>query len=408
MRNTVVVVTGASAGIGAALAELLSAQKASVGIIARRTDALRAVADWLQDRGVPLERIAVLPSHAGAPGAAATAERRRWWNSVQREVGDFGNCSPRLIGRWVPSEVGPLDQPPQDISGGTWRELHHARDSDWPAIVPAWERRKYLVSVRGQSFLVKFAGLGRIGEEKLAMAGALHLDGLVPEPIGLVHGFLVERWCEEAKPLPAGEKPLPEIAHYIATRAKLLPAATGSGASIEELLRMGRRNISLEFGDELAHGLGHWERRASDLEQRIVRVRTDNKLDRHEWLRTPSGALLKTDALDHYQGHDLIGCQDVAWDMAGAITEIDLDQEQGRELANAVERRGVRVDRELLDFYRVAYLAFRLGRARLGMSMTADASERQRIERRGDRYAAELELLLERSWTATRPQSLVG
>lgn len=45
MRNTVVVITGGSAGIGAALAELLAAQKASVGIVARREDALRAVAD---------------------------------------------------------------------------------------------------------------------------------------------------------------------------------------------------------------------------------------------------------------------------------------------------------------------------------------------------------------------------
>lgn len=45
MKNTVVVITGGSAGIGAALAELLAAQKASVGIVARREDALRAVAD---------------------------------------------------------------------------------------------------------------------------------------------------------------------------------------------------------------------------------------------------------------------------------------------------------------------------------------------------------------------------
>jgi NADP-dependent 3-hydroxy acid dehydrogenase YdfG len=45
MKHTVVVITGGSAGIGAALAELLAAQKASVGIIARREDALRAVAD---------------------------------------------------------------------------------------------------------------------------------------------------------------------------------------------------------------------------------------------------------------------------------------------------------------------------------------------------------------------------
>jgi len=44
MPEKVVVVTGASAGIGAALAELLAKQGASVVLVARRQDALRAVA----------------------------------------------------------------------------------------------------------------------------------------------------------------------------------------------------------------------------------------------------------------------------------------------------------------------------------------------------------------------------
>ena len=34
--------------------------------------------------------------------------------------------------------------------------------------------------------------------------------------------------------------------------------------------------------------------------------------------------LLKTDALDHSEGHDLIGCQDIAWDVVGAATELEL------------------------------------------------------------------------------------
>ena len=192
--------------------------------------------------------------------------------------------------------------------------------------MPAWERRKFLVSVGGERFLLKFAGLGRIGEDKLAMARTLFSEGLVPEPLGLMHGFIVERWLEDAKPLGAHEKPIAEIGRYIAARANALPASSGSGASIEDLLRMVRRNISLEFGDDRTSALAHLEYHASSLERRIVRRRTDNKLDRHEWLRTGPGLLIKTDALDHHQAHDLIGCQDVAWDVAGAIVEFDLDQ----------------------------------------------------------------------------------
>ncbi len=46
----VVVITGASGGIGAALAELLGSRGASLGLVARRADALRAVAERCGER----------------------------------------------------------------------------------------------------------------------------------------------------------------------------------------------------------------------------------------------------------------------------------------------------------------------------------------------------------------------
>jgi hypothetical protein len=367
-----------------------------------------AVADWLQERGVALERIALLPSHPGAPGPATTERRRNWWGSVQRQVADFGDHWSALIERWCSALLGPFDERPREISGGSWRELHYAREEDWPPIVPSWERRKFLVTADGERFLVKFAGLARIGEEKTTIARALHSEGLTAEPVGLAHGFLVERWCEGAAPLDPEEKPIAELAHYIATRAKLLPASSGSGASVAELVEMARRNISLEFGDALARALDPWESRAGALERRIVRVRTDNKLDRHEWLRTAAGALLKTDALDHHRAHDLIGCQGMAWDIAGAIVEFDLGQAEQAELVRRVAESACRVDGELLRFYHLAYLAFRLGQTRLGATMVSDAEERRRIGKRGDPYAAELQHLLEPGSAATRPHSPAG
>jgi hypothetical protein len=367
-----------------------------------------AVADWLQAHGVPLERIALLPSHAGPPGPAATEERRRWWRNVQRQVADFGDQWPALIERWCSSVLGPLGGPPRDISGGAWRALHFGREEDWPGAVPSWERRKFLVSAGGARFVAKFAGAGTIGEEKMAVARTLAAEGLTPEPVGLAHGFLIERWCEGASPLRPGEKPIRDIARYTARRAQLLPAIRGSGASVGELLTMARRNISLEFGEDAARALEPWERGAGDLDRRVVRVRTDNRLDPHEWLRTVDGAPIKTDALDHHRAHDLVGCQDIAWDVAGAVAEFDLDQYEADELVRQIEEHGVRVDAELLTFCRVAYLAFRLGQARLGATMVSDPREHARVERRADAYAAQLQHLLEGSRAATRPDSLVG
>lgn len=365
-----------------------------------------AVSDWLQERGVPRERIALLPSHSGRPGPQAGVDRRRRWDTVQRQAADFGERWPALLTRWCAEALGAPEAPLRDISGGEWRRLRYAREEDWPATVPAWERRKFLTVVDAEPVLLKFAGLGEIAERKLAIARTLYAEGLVPEPLGLVHGFLAERWCHGAAALAPDEAPVAEIARYIAARSRLLPAPGGGGASLAELLTMARRNISIELGDAALRALDGWKPRLGAMERRMVRVRSDNKLDRQEWLRMRGGALVKTDALDHHEAHDLIGCQSVEWDVAGAMVEFDLGQKAARELVRHVEETGSRADPELLEFSRMAYLAFRLGQARLGAEMSAP--EAVRLNRCGDRYAAELQLLLERSRLATRPEPSVG
>lgn len=54
MKDKVIVITGASAGIGAALAELLASRDASLVLVARREDALRAVAARCGARALPI------------------------------------------------------------------------------------------------------------------------------------------------------------------------------------------------------------------------------------------------------------------------------------------------------------------------------------------------------------------
>ena len=54
MDKKVVVITGASSGIGAALAELLSSRGASVALVARRANVLQEVADRCGERALPI------------------------------------------------------------------------------------------------------------------------------------------------------------------------------------------------------------------------------------------------------------------------------------------------------------------------------------------------------------------
>jgi hypothetical protein len=291
-----------------------------------------SVADWLQDCGVPLGRIAFVPSHGGDLGREASAAHRERWGRAQRVAAEFD-------AQFLTDRFGWLEP----FSTGH-----------------PWERLKYLATANGDRVLLKFAGLGAIGEAKLHMARALHAAGLTAEPLGLVHGFVIERWHEDARPLANDETPIGEIGRYIGARAKLFPAHEASGASIAELLTMCRRNVSIAFGENAVRALDRWN--PAELSSRVRRIRTDNKLDRCEWLRLRDGRLLKTDALDHHQGHDLIGCQDAAWDVAGATVEFELDDHETAELVAATDQS---VDPELLGFYRLAYCAFRLGAADL-------------------------------------------
>ena len=304
------------------------------------------VADWLQSQGVPLDRIAFLPSHGKDVGPQASSAHRRRWSEAQRIAADFGGRLDELARGWAAERIGPNDS-------------------------------------------CRFVGLGAIGERKLGMARALHSAGFMRAPIALVHGFLVERGGDDAEPLAPDEKPVAELGRYIAARAQLFSAKELYGAGTALLSEMCRRNISLALGEGFASPDGE------ELELRVHRTWTDNRLDRRNWLRTSQGRLIKLQAVD--QGHNLVGCQDPAWDVAGAIAEFDLDGEQADALSRTIERCGRRVDRELLAFYRVAYAAFRLGEAMLAQSAEAE------------RYASMLRNLLHQHvFSATAHGSSVG
>jgi hypothetical protein len=361
------------------------------------------VADWLEAHGVAEDRIIFLPSHQGSPGPRASERHRQRWSRARSVVADLSGQIPALL------EAGTNFEPrPVDISSGQWRQSVFPREENWPAVVPAWESRKYLVHADGQSRLYKFAGLGEVGPRKLERARKLRAFDLVPQPVGLVHGFLVEEWLEEAEPLPSGVKPLTEVARYIGMRAKLLPARPDAGASLDTLFEMAVRNIGLAMGEAAVEALGEWRGRIPALERRVFRYETDSRLDRHEWLTMPDGRLLKSDAVDHCEAHDLIGCQDVAWDVAGASVEFDLDPSETAYVAAEVGRyAGHVVDPELLEFLTLAYLAFRIGQTVLGAELASTcAADRRRLTARQVAYEGRLRrLLLQQTACATRQAS---
>lgn len=292
-----------------------------------------AVLDLLQDLGVALDRIVAFPSHAGDLGSEAAPEHRRRWGQVRRAVVDFQHLTRgRTIGELFADRIGDALQV-EDLSGGAWREGRAL-----PAF-PQQERLKFRITTERGRWLARFAGLGQIGEAKLERARALHAAGVAPEPVALRWGFLLSRWAdgETARPTPD------ELAAYLRVRADL-PAQPG--ASLDELAEMVRVNAG-ELGLDLAP-------QPPRVAPRPVAI--DGRLHAWEWIRTADGRLLKTDALDHCCAHDLVGGQDIAWDVAGAAVEFELCEAEVARLGAAVG-----ADPELTRFCRLAYPAFQVG-----------------------------------------------
>jgi hypothetical protein len=350
------------------------------------------VADWLEDRGVPPAAIAFFPSHRGHPGPYASPRHRERWQQARLHVAELEDVftSPEArwpLATWAADLTGPAERPLEDLSAGRWRQKLISHRALWPPADLHGERRKYLLQAGGRPWLLKFAGLGRYGREKLALAR--ELDGLIPPVAGLRHGFLVGPWLEEARSLPLVpeiDRPalLDAVASYLARRARLPADPRDRGATPERLFEMMSYNMGKALGPEAAEALGDWKGRLSAIARREHPVLTDNKPHAWEWLVMPDGRILKADALDHHRGNDLVGPQDLAWDLAGTAVELSFDEGELEDLANEVARRSGTppAERFQLNFYILAYLAFQTGRHTLAAEALASSAPEEALRMR--------------------------
>lgn len=357
------------------------------------------VADWLEERGVSRARIHFFPSHGGHPGPEASKAHRQRWSSRPRHVVTMDDLlleNPRpehRLRNWVADVLGTAGRNWRDISGGTWRDLH---DGEQPPSDRQMEKRKFLLGDGDRRWLVKFAGLAGLDREKARKSMMLGEAGFTPATIGACHGFLVEEWVDGVPGHQAGLSGagmIEPMARYLAFRARHLPARNG-GASLQALCGMALGNVGEALGPEIA---GRLQKRIGGFDARktrLERVDTDNRLHVWEWLVTDDGRIVKTDALDHSGAHDLVGCQDIAWDVAGACVEFGLTAPEGRRLATIVEgETGRGLPDDLLAVFEACYLGFQIGLWTNARSGPADA-ERVRIDNLLKRYFSRLHTLI--------------
>jgi hypothetical protein len=364
------------------------------------------VLDALAEAGVPETSVRVFPSHLTL-GARASERTRLRWERLHRHCVPFeaellAGGQTGLVA-WTADLTGPQTSLPEDIGGGLWRAHLFAERSRWPPVCATRERRKYLLRADDRRFLARFGGLGGAGEACHARARLLAEAGFSPPVLGLRHGFLVHPWMEGARPLSEDRRRIsrPEllarVADYLTFRGQRFPAAANRGARPHELLAMTTANASEALGDERARRLERFVPWLDDLTRAARPVEVDARLHAWEWLVLSDGRLVKTDAVDHCEGHDPIGCQDPAWDLAGAVVELELEAVETEWMRRRVRIDGGPVEPEQLAFYLACYLGFQLGLHHLGWQASSDPAERPLLEAAAARYARRLDLLCQPS-----------
>lgn len=317
---------------------------------------LGSVAEAVSRLGIPDGRIALFPSWAPDGGAFVSEAARERWRRHAKYCVSFEETMPLPGAR--------------DLSAGAWRALLYQDESRWPAVQPQHERRKFLDG----DALLKFAGLGRYGAPRLERTRQLADAGFCPAALGLDSGFLRTTFVA-GRPLSA---PGDINGDLLDTMARYLAHLRNNFESprpvpFDDLVEMIRINTGYEMPDGL---------RASICDAPTVAI--DGRMLPHEWITTADG-YIKTDAVDHHDDHFFPGCQDIAWDIAGAAVEFCMDAAPLTEKYAALT--GDRGIARRLPFYIRAYAAWRLGYATLARTAIAGTPDAARFERLAERYA---------------------
>ena len=318
-----------------------------------------SVAEALGAAGVVGERIVMVPGHAVDAARLRARDGEQRWKQFR--------CLP--VGENVRTPDGLW------VGAGEWRGLFLADEKHWPGAWTSLERAKFL-SV-DQRLLWKFEGLGPYGTH--VRARALNEAGFGPRVVAEQGGFvgyeLLEGGAAGRADLTAGR--LQRMAAYCAFRAERFRCKVRENDR-QDLETMLRVNFEREFGSVLPEECASLE---------LVRPAIcDAKMAPHEWLIAEDGRFLKLDAASHGDDHFFPGPCDIAWDLAGAIVEWDMDERQGKFLLRAYASLSGEDPTARIGNYLRAYAVFRFAWSRMAAAAMQGTPEEGRLMNDYRRY----------------------
>ena len=293
-----------------------------------------------------------------------------------REVDPAQLCSSDASSRWnrfnfrsVQSLICRRFDALTSLSGGEWRKHLMSSQDEWPGAWTQMERLKFLGPDRDHIF--KFDGLSYFGETVRERASAICEAGFGPQVENAGDGMSAYAFIS-GTPLNESDcssEVLDRLAEYCGFRFSEFRVG---GADGRHLVEMARHNFEQEFGQEL-------ELPSESLETSNP-VLADARMQPYEWVRSRNGKILKVDASSHGDDHFQPGPTDIAWDLAGAIVEWELDEDSESYFVQKYWEYTGDNPRVRLPQFILAYGIYRMAYVKMALNATHDHAERARLE----------------------------
>lgn len=338
-----------------------------------------AVAEALERAGAPAGKIILVSSHPPNVEALCANDVARRWRRFC--------CVP------VAGEVRRPAEAVDFVGGGHWRDRLIANEFEWPASWTSFERLKYLSSAgHNEPRMFKFAGLGHYGEVVFERERRIGAAGFGPMPRGESDGFVSYPWID-GRPLSASDlstEILIRLAEYCAFRLQAFSLELGDITGLQQMADHNLHELGMDLHVELC------------LKYPVI---ADGRMQPHEWLLSKEGKLLKTDSGSHGDDHFFPGPTDIAWDLAGAIVEWQMKEEQIAEFLETYHRASGDDARARIDDFIRAYAVFRAAYCLMAANAMNGLDEQPRLHRAANGYRAVLEKMKARSMVALQATS---
>jgi hypothetical protein len=320
-----------------------------------------AVAEALVRAGVPREKITLICAHQ------PHFETLRAHNALQR-AREF---------RWLAADSAP--RLPQAtgafLGGGEWRRFMLPNQAAWPATWTSFERLKYGSLDADNPRFYKFLGLGHYGEAVLARERLVANAGYGPQPRAEANGFASYAWLGlEGRPMCAAdlnENVLARLAEYCAFRASSFPAELNDLNALQQMVDHNVRELGFHVSVQL------------DVKRPVI---ADGRMQPHEWLLSANRKMLKTDSGSHGDDHFFPGPTDIAWDLAGAIVEWEMNPEQEKTFLEMYRRVSGDDAGSRIEHFVIAYSVFRTAYCLMAANALGEGDESRRFIRAAEKY----------------------